>query len=154
LLTGLAHVGIAACCYPREDDLESDIAVRRSVLAVDALVTETCKRFADQAPDPDAASGPDAMNVWQLWLETPETRSTRGDRYAADCRLGIIQNAFGWLEDQGFAKKMRPEGTYQVNDRYRIQIRDLAGSDTLDRLREVAASDRSADTGRSEGDRP
>lgn len=140
LLTGLAHVGIAAACYPREDDLESDHVVRRTVLAVEALITEVCRQHAEGAEDRDAAGDPDVVDVWELWSATPQTRTTRGGGYAADCRLGIIGNAFEWLESQGFAKQVKPVGTFQVNDRYRIQIRDLAGSDTLDRLRDGAAA--------------
>lgn len=140
LLTGLAHVGIAAACYPREDDLESDIAVRRTLVQVDSVITETCERQREQAVDRAADLNADDLNTWELWLETPQTRRTKQDRYAADCRLGIIQAAFSWLEEQGFVKRTPTDGSFQVNDRYRIQIRDLAGSEMLDALRETAAS--------------
>jgi hypothetical protein len=134
-LTGLALAGIAASCYPRDEDLESDITVRRTILQIESLITEVAQRYSQGGEGlPADVDEP----VWQAWSATPQTRQLQKGRYAADCRLGIIQNLCSVLEEQGFAKSTTTAGTFQFTDRFRIQIRDCAGHDLLDALREHA----------------
>ncbi len=60
--------------------------------------------------------------------------------YAADCTMGIITRAFDWLVAQGMARAPGG-GTFQLLDRFRVQVRELAGHAALERLRAMATSD-------------
>lgn len=136
-LTGLALAGVAASCYPRDEDLEADITVRRNLLQIDGLITEVCQGFVEAG---DGTAVNDDEPVWQAWLATPQTRQLARGGYAADCRLGIVQALCVALEEQGFAKRTTTANTFQFTDRFRIQIRDSAGHDLLDVLRDHAAA--------------
>jgi hypothetical protein len=139
LLTGLAHLGIAALAYPREADLEDDIVVRRSVEQVERFLRDACQALADaEEKDPVSNDDDDEALAWREYLAMPSTRRISKGGYSIECTMGIISRAFDWLATQGMA---RPSGTsYQLLDRYRVQIRELAGHAALERLRELAAA--------------
>ena len=136
VLVGLVHLGVAAVCYPREADLEVDLVVRRSVAQVEALLRQACDAFADAAADdPAVGEDGDVALAWREYRATPSSRLRRDGGLTADCTLGVITNAFEWLVAQGFARTTATAGTYQVLDRYRVQVRELAGHEALERLR-------------------
>lgn len=150
MLTGLVHLGIAAVAYPREADLEDDIVIRRSADDVERYLRAACKALAEaQDKDPAEGEAEDAL-AWQAFLAMPSAVPMRKGGYSVNCTLGLITRAFGWLVDQGMARESN--GTYQLLDRYRVQVREVAGQAALTTLRAavdpaaIAAEERSVDT--------
>lgn len=136
LLIGLAHLGIAAATYPREADLEGDIVVRRSATQVESLLRAAVDAFAEGAADEEAD---EVTSAWRLFRSTPAVRrKDRGSGFRADCTMGIITSAFDWLVEQGMARRAG-DGVWQLLDRYRVQVRELAGHAAFDALRHLAA---------------
>lgn len=135
-LIGLVHLGIAATCYPREADLETHIAVRRSIHQVEQLLRTACDTLAEQESD-DRAVDDDEL-AWRQYGKTPPSLPRKNGGFTGSCTLGMITTAFNWLVDQGFAQTTSTAGTYLLLDRYRVQVRELAGHAALERLRAQA----------------
>lgn len=137
LLLGLAHLGIAAATYPREADLEGDIVVRRTATQVENLLRAAVESFAEAAPEDPSED--DVVLAWRQFRSTPAVRrKERGSGFKADCTMGIITAAFDWLVDQGMARRAA-DGQWQMLDRYRVHVRELAGHAALEQLRRLAA---------------
>lgn len=140
MMTGLVHLGIAAACYPTEQDLEDDIVVRRTVEQVETLLRQACAAFAEAEGDDPVVGDGELATAWREFAATPAAKKRKDGGYTADCTMGMITHAFEWLAGQGMARSATPAGTYQVLDRYRVQVRDLGGAAALDRLRDLAAA--------------
>lgn len=139
MLTGLVHLGIAASCYPREEDLENDHVVRRSINDVEALLRTACSALEDAGTATPEAED-EARTAWQAFAATPSVRLDNRGRPKAACTLGMILRAFEWLVEQGMARDTGDGKTFQVLDRYRVQVRELAGHATLELLRASATA--------------
>jgi len=138
VLIGLIHLGIAAVAYPRESDLESDIVVRRSAEQVERFLREACEALAEQDErDPEARDDAQDEVAWRAYLAIPPARRTRQGKFTADCAMGMITKAFEWLIAQGMARDASG-GVYQLLDRYRVQVREVAGHQALKCLRSIA----------------
>jgi len=134
MLIGLVQLGIAAVAYPREADLEDDIVVRRSAEQVERFLRGACQALADsEVRDPEAGEVAEEGLAWRAYLAMPASLRSKRGGYKADCTLGIITRAFSWLVEQGMARSVK--GGYQLLDRYRVQVREVAGHMALDRLR-------------------
>jgi hypothetical protein len=138
MLTGLIHLGIAALAYPREADLEDDIVVRRGPEQVERFLRDACQVLADaEEKDPVAGDEEEEAEAWREYLSMPESKRMAKGGFSIDCTMGLITRAFDWLVTQGMARQAG--STYQLLDRYRVQIRELAGHAALERLRALAA---------------
>ena len=134
MLTGLVHLAIAAVAYPREADLEDDIVVRRSADQVERYLREACKALADaEEKDPEASEGAEEALAWRAFMAMPSATKTNKGGYTVNSTMGLITRAFAWLVDQGMARQAG--GTYQLLDRYRVQVREVAGHAALAKLR-------------------
>jgi hypothetical protein len=139
MLIGLVHLGIAAVAYPREADLEEDNVVRRNPEQVERFLREACQVRADaHERDPEASEDGDAEEAWRAYLAMPAARRTKTGSFTADCAMGMIVRAFEWLVTQGMARDAGG-GVYQLLDRYRVQVREMAGQAALEALRTLAA---------------
>jgi hypothetical protein len=147
MLIGLAHLGIAAVAYPRESDLEDDIVVRRSVEQVERFLRDACQALADAEEQDSVVRDDEETLAWREYLSMPASRRMAKGGYSADCTVGQISRAFDWLVAQGMARQSGD--SYQLLDRYRVQVRELAGHVALERLR--AANDASDIGGAAEG---
>ncbi len=139
MLIGLVHLGIAAVSYPKEVDLEDDIVIRRSVEQVERFLRDASARLAESDDrDPEADEEADERPAWRAFAVMPSSIRMKKGGYAADCTMGIITRAFDWLVAQGMARDAGG-GTFQLLDRFRVQVRELAGHAALERLRALAA---------------
>jgi hypothetical protein len=136
MVIGLVHLGIAAIAYPRESDLEDDIVVRRSVEQVERFLRDACQVMASAEEEQDAVAGaPEEVQAWREFLSMPSSKRMAKGGFSPDCTMGQIARAFDWLVVQGMARQSGD--TYQLLDRYRVQVRELAGHAALERLRAI-----------------
>lgn len=137
-VVGLIHLGIAASCYPRDVDLDEETVVRRSVMQVEELLRSACKSIDDRrTDDPQAEVDSGTTEAWRAFSAMPPLRTGRNGQRLSDCTTAIIASAFDWLVDQGFARATSTKDHYQVLDRYRVQVRELAGHETFATLRAI-----------------
>lgn len=144
VLHGLAQLAIAACCFPRPDDLEDpEHAPRVAVNEVDEYLRDLCRRlderYSGQELDPPADQ-PEMERAWRMYARQPEAAAT-GDRRAHEgATRQVITKAFDALIEQGHMRKVSDDygGTYRPTPAYRIHVHELSREDVwfeLDALR-------------------
>jgi hypothetical protein len=135
VLHGLAQLAVAACCFPRPDDLEDpEHAPRVAVNEVDEYLRDLCRRlderFAAEGLDPPADQ-PEMERAWRMYARQPEAAAT-GDRRAHEgATRQVITKAFDALIEQGQMRKVSDDygGTYRPTPAYRIHVRELSRED-------------------------
>ncbi|MCI0386817.1 hypothetical protein [Streptomyces sp. CNQ085] len=144
-LHGLAHLAVAALSFPRPEDLADDGYVGRiSVNGVDAFVRQACRRLEERAgregenTDP-ASDAPGLEAAWRVYTRRSATGATKDSRRLAGSTTGIVARAAAFLADSGFLQRTGDEagGTYRTTARYRLQVRDMAGSAAMTELLEL-----------------
>jgi hypothetical protein len=132
LLHGLAHLAIAAVCYPTAASLEDDGAPLPSVSArevherVERLAVALHERFQRADPPTDE---PELEPVWRLVIRTRATDTTTDGRSTPFTTLGMIKKALAFLAEHGLSDEVpraaEPD-TYRMRARYRLHILDAA----------------------------
>jgi hypothetical protein len=132
LLHGLAHLAIAAVCYPTAASLEDDAAPLPSVSArevherVERLAAALHERFHRADPPTDE---PELEPVWRLVIRTRAVDTTTDGRSTTFTTLGMIKRALAFLADHGLADEVpraaEPD-TYRMRARYRLHVLDAA----------------------------
>ena len=135
VIHGLIQLATAALCFPRPADLDDpDRVARVSAEDIDEYVRELSRRldaeYAESQLDPPAEEM-DLARVWRAYCSRPSTPSTLDGRAHQSSTLQFASKALGWLDGQGCMRRVSDDrgGTYQATDRYRILVRDFAGSD-------------------------
>ncbi|MFD7921951.1 hypothetical protein ACFV3R_22315 [Streptomyces sp. NPDC059740] len=144
-LHGLAHLAVAALAFPRPEDLADDGYVGRiTVNGVDAFVRAACRRLEERAEEAgentDPATGePGLEAAWRVYARRGATGATKDARRLAGSTTGIIAKAVTFLVDSGFLQRTGDDagGTYRTTARYRLQVRDMAGSAAMAELLEL-----------------
>jgi hypothetical protein len=115
VLHGIAHLAIAALCFPRPDDLANDQYVGRvSVESVDLVVREAC-RMLDERTTKDSgnadpmADEPELERVWRAYLRRPEVAVTKDSRSYSVSTRGMVSRALKWLADRGLLQAVGEE---------------------------------------------
>lgn len=134
VLHGIAHLAIAALCFPRPDDLANDQYVGRvSVESVDLVVRETC-RVLDERANEDSGNAdppvdePELERAWRAYLRRPEVAATKDSRHNSDTTRGMVSRALKWLADRGLLQAVGEEAdeVFRTTSRYQIHVRQLA----------------------------
>jgi hypothetical protein len=145
VLHGIAHLAIAALCFPRPDDLANDQYVGRvSVESVDLVVRETCRVLSERATegsgnaDP-AAEEPELERAWRAYLRRPEVAATKDSRLNSDTTRGMVSRALKWLAERGLLQAVGEEAdeVFRTTSRYQIHVRELASQASFGELLEL-----------------
>lgn len=125
LLHGLAHLGIAAYCYPTPAALGDPRTVRIAPAKVETETTEAAQRLAADAPDDAAVDSDELRDAWREWLALPPDHRTPTGRLAKhSSRAFYIETALRWLTDQGM---LTYDGTqWRTTEAYRMHVHDIA----------------------------
>lgn len=131
VLHAIAHLAVAAVCFPRADDLADDAYVGHvSATSVDIIVREACRviqnRIDGTADSGDPVSGSSELEeAWRAYMRRPEIAA----RQNTTTTLAIAKRALNWLADRGLLMpRPMPEedGTYRTTGRYQVYVRELA----------------------------
>lgn len=142
VLHGIAHLAVAALCFPRPDDLANDQYVGRvSVESVDLVVRETCRVLDERATkdfgnaDPSAEE-PELERAWRAYLRRPEVAATKDSRHNSDSTRGMVSRALKWLADRGLLQSVGEEAdeVFRTTSRYQIHVRQLASQEAFREL--------------------
>jgi hypothetical protein len=134
VLHGIAHLAVAALCFPRPDDLANDQYVGRvSVEQVDLVVRETCRALDERAGDnldndDPSAEEPELERTWRAYLRRPEVAATKDNRHYSDSTRGMVRRALRWLAENGLLHAVGEETdeVFRTTSRYQIHVRQLA----------------------------
>jgi hypothetical protein len=137
LVAGLIILGLAAYAYPNEVDLD-DPAVRSVEIGrLEKFLRGAVQPIVDSPVTDDVAS-----NAAQLYDAMPELLvSEKTGRRRKGCSLRAIEEVMNWLVEQGMARDMartlNAVDTFQLTDRFRIQVAELAGDTAFTVLRDI-----------------
>lgn len=142
LATGLVHLAIAACAYPRTAELDRPGVARVKVSQVERVLRDTARAVTDD----DRNCDEDTVAAFEVLAGIP-TRKQGAQRRSRTTTLGLITNAFERLVEHGCARRVstdRGDAEYQLLDRYRLQVGELAINDAYEALCSTAAADSDA----------
>ena len=149
LLVGLIAAGIAAYAFPTADDFDDDRARWVRIADIERFLRETCeslKRDADAPLDDEGLE-----EAWRIYermpaVHRPDKGRTAG-RLSPSCTTYWVANVLAWLTDQGMARQADRQGpdTYQLLERFRVQVREMAGHEAYKLLAEARSRDAGLD---------
>jgi hypothetical protein len=149
LTLGLVLLGIAAYAYPRPEDLDVAEPVIVTIAVVERLMRGAIAPLAkleaiDGSIESFAASAAAAYDRMPPLLVS----EVRGSRRKG-CTERVIEDAFRLLIEQKMAREGPRHGVdaYVLTDRFRVSVAEIAGSDALEVLRDLSATQRSTDEG-------
>ncbi|GGM21737.1 hypothetical protein ACFFX1_00775 [Dactylosporangium sucinum] len=134
LVAGLAVLGIAAYAFPTDAELDATEVKIVEVAALDRFIRDAIERL----PEGGDAEHRRAADVYRRTAAfRPKDRQPGPAR---GCTQFAVQEVLGWLVERGAARAMPQMGpsTYQLTDRFRLLVADMAGGEALSALRAAA----------------
>lgn len=149
LLVGLITAAVAAYAFPTPESFDDERVHYVSAFHLERFLRETCescKRDAEPALDDDALE--EAWRVFERMpvLHRPKAGRTAG-RLSPSCSTYWVVLVLDWMTNQGLAKPATNQGkdTYQLLERFRIQVREMAGHEAYRLLSTARANDSGPD---------
>ncbi|WP_426509651.1 hypothetical protein ACPPVO_02280 [Dactylosporangium sp. McL0621] len=139
LIAGLIVLGIAAYAFPQEADLDSAEVRTVEVAALDKFIRDTIDRILTIPGDEDTVDG-QARQAAEVYRRTAAFRpKDRQPGPAKGCTQFAVAEVLGWLVERGAARPLAQLGpsTYQLTDRFRLLVADVAGGEALEAMRSV-----------------
>ncbi|MFI1826700.1 hypothetical protein ACH41E_09645 [Streptomyces sp. NPDC020412] len=144
VLHGIAHLAIAALCFPRPQDLADDSYVGAVTAAtVDKQVRHTCQELAERlAAGPESGDAPvetpELERAWRVYARRSEAGETSSGQVVPTTSEAIVGKALRYLVDQGLLNEGENAElmvkVYRTTGRYQLQVRELAAVDTYQEL--------------------
>ncbi|GAB7051501.1 hypothetical protein [Catenuloplanes indicus] len=137
LVAGLIVLGIAAYAFPRQLDLDSTDVKIVEVAALDAFVRDAIEAVSALPGEEDTVDG-QARIAANVYARMPSFKpKDRQPGPARGCTQFAIAEVLGWLVERGAARVMPQMGpaSYQLTDRFRLLVADVAGGEALAALR-------------------
>lgn len=143
---GVFLLAIAAYCFPNIEVLDQDDEILRPRMSVDQVVTfvhDMCKVCKTNNPVDPEHGGAEIQLAWQIISGLPESALTAGGKLSLQSLAGIARYALDFLVENGLMRFISDDnrGTYQPSPSYRIQVRQLAGNQTLKLIQLLAQQD-------------
>jgi hypothetical protein len=100
VLHGLAHLGIAAYCFPTTAALAQSRVLTLEPAKVAAELTDTARRMAEDQPDEVPVDSEELREAWRAWLALPPSNTGVHGELKNKSRLSFVEQALAWLTDQ------------------------------------------------------
>lgn len=131
LLRGLVVLGIAALCYPRQQDLDQGPMREFSPRDVDNFLRDSCERLARER---EASDDPDEFErAWRIYRRQPAIKE--GQRMSASTTIGLISQTLRYMVGWGLVRDLGVSGgrehRYKAMPRFQSQIRDVASQEAF-----------------------
>ena len=139
LVAGLIVLGVAAYAFPQEVDLDSTEVKTVDVAGLDKFVRDAIERVLAVPGEDDTVDG-QARRAAEIYRRTAAFRPKQSQPGPAKgCTQFAVQEVLGWLVERGAARLMPQLGptAYQLTDRFRLLVADVAGGEALEALRAV-----------------
>jgi hypothetical protein len=136
IVQGLIHLGIAAWCFPRAEDLREADDVLPARITVEDLVEylhALCEELKAREERNIAVPSAEVRLAWQHLLALGKYSDSADGRGSFATLAGKIRFALNFLTDHGFLKR---EGTddhpsWLARPSFRIHVRELAGHEAF-----------------------
>ncbi|MEC4571073.1 hypothetical protein [Streptomyces virginiae] len=136
VLHGIAHLAIAALCFPRPQDLGDDSYVGAVTAAVvDKHVRHMCRELAKRSAEAHENSdtpveAPELERAWRAYARRSEAGETTSGQVAPTTTEAIVGKALRYLVDKGLLSESEnlelASKVYRTTGRYQLQVRELA----------------------------
>ncbi len=139
LIAGLVVLGIAAYAFPHDVDLDGTDVKIVEVAALDRFVRDAIDRVLALPGDADTVDG-QARRAAEVYRRTAAFKpKDRLPGPARGCTQFAVLEVLGWLVERGAARQLPQMGatSYQLTDRFRLLVADVAGGEALEALRAV-----------------
>lgn len=140
LLVGLVCVAIAAHAYPAPADFDDDRVRWVSVDDVERFLRDVCDQLK-RAPNQDGLRQEVSFDeAWRTYDRlSPGYKADKGKgkaRRSAASSPYWVAHVLAWMTDQGLARPAPTRGpeAFQLLERFRIQVGELAGNATYELL--------------------
>lgn len=149
LLVGLITAGVAAYAYPTPADFDDDRVRYVRVADLERFLRETCENLKRTATAPLDDEG--LEEAWRAYERMPAVRRAEKGRTTGRltpaCTKYWVTNVLQWLTDQGLARLAERHGpeTFQLLERFRVQVRELSGHEAYKLLAEARTHDSGLD---------
>lgn len=132
LIQGIVHLGIAAWCFPRAEDLGEADMVAAPRITVELLVehlTLLCEECKRQDSGEDSSPAEELRTAWQGVLSLGKYSDSVGSRESFATLAGKIVHALGFLTEQGLLKREDRDNKqgWVARPAFRLHVRELAG---------------------------
>lgn len=140
MVAGLILLALAAYAYPNEVDLDDPTVRSVEIGRLEKFLRGAVGPIVDSPATDDVAT-----NAAQRYDAMPELLVTeKTGRRKKGCSLRAIEDVMDWLVEQGMARDMsrtmNAVDTYQITDRFRLQVAELAGDAAFTVLRDLRAN--------------
>lgn len=132
LIQGIIHLGIAAWCFPRAEDLGEAEIVAAPRITVEQLVehlTQLCEECKRQDTGDETSPEEELRAAWQCMLALGKYSDSAGGRESFATLAGKIIHALGFLTEQGLLKRDDRDNKpgWIARPGFRLHVRELAG---------------------------
>lgn len=135
---GLVYLAIAAWCFPRPEDLEEESRSLPRVLPAEvaAELVRWCEH-AEAAGSGDASADPEQREARRVILQRATVRETDSGRLGYESVQGMAEYALARLAEHAMVEEVRDgdEVQYRATERFRAQVREMAGHELLEKVR-------------------
>lgn len=133
---GLLLLAIAAYCFPTVEVLDQGDDLLRPRFTVEQtveFVQGLCKVCKTNSPGDPEMGSPEMQLAWQAILHLSVSKNTRDGKLSNQSLAGMVRYALDRLTDHGLMRFLGEEnwGIFQPTPAYRVQLRQLAGNETL-----------------------
>ncbi len=143
IVQGFVHLGIAAWCFPRAEDLREAEDVLPARLTVEQLVEYLhglCEELKNREERGSTVAHSEVRMAWQYVLALGKYADSTDGRNSFATLSGKVRHALNFLTEHGFLKRegaeMRP--TWLARPAFRIHIREFAGQEAFALVARVA----------------
>lgn len=146
LLVGLVSVAVAAYAFPARADFDDDRVRWVSVDEIERFVREVCDRLK-RTPEQASREEESFDEAWRTYDRlSPGYKADRGKGKARRSPASSpywVASVLAWMVDQGLARPAPTRGpeAFQLLERFRIQVGELAGNATYDVLAAIRRGD-------------
>ncbi len=149
LIVGLVTAAVAAYAFPTPASFDDERVRYVSISHLERFLREECerlKRDAEPAVDDEALE-----EAWRLYERMPPVHRRQHGRTAGrlspSCSTYWVTTVLDWLCNQGLAKQAVARGadSYQLLERFRIQVRETSGHAAYKLLAAARAGDSGPD---------
>jgi len=143
VVQGFVHLGIAAWCFPRAEDLREAEDVLPARLTVEQLVEYLhglCEEFKGREERGVNVSHPEVRMAWQYILAIGKYADSTDGRNSFATLSGKVRHALNFLTEHGFFKREGGEKspTWLARPAFRIHVREFAGQEAFTIVARVA----------------
>lgn len=136
IVQGLIHIGIAAWCFPRAEDLREADEVLPARLTVEQIVEylhSLCEELKSREERNNAVPSAEVRMAWQHLMALGKYSDSADGQGSFATLAGKVRFALNFLTDHGFLKREGSDAkpSWLARPAFRIHVRETAGHEAF-----------------------